>query len=355
MNINLIAPLNQLGYGVAGQNVSLELNSLDNTVALFPVGPLDVDDERKAIFESMKVNAGFYDIDAPCLRIWHQDNMSEFVGRGLHVGFPFFELDRFNAREIHHLNHLDRLFVASKWAAEVASSQISTDIRIVPLGVDRGIFHERVPADRLTPDFTVFANVGKWERRKGHDILLRAFNKAFRPTDKVVLKMLCYNPFIGPQNNLWAHDYSGSPMGRNIVLSPRLTNHKAVARFLAGADCGVFPARAEGWNLELLEMMAMGKHVICTHVTAHTEFADENNSRLIHCEETEPAEDGIWFHGQGDWAHLGDDQEEQLIAHLREIHSLKQTGKLGSNDAGIETGRKFSWTNTANLIIKGLQ
>jgi hypothetical protein len=40
----------------------------------------------------------------------------------------------------------------------------------------------------------VFLNVGKWEYRKGHDVLLEAFNKAFEPTDNVRLVMNCHNP-----------------------------------------------------------------------------------------------------------------------------------------------------------------
>ena len=54
------------------------------------------------------------------------------------------------------------------------------------------------------------------------------------------------------------------------------------------ADCGLFPARAEGWNLELLEMMACGKQVIATNYSAHTEFCTKENSILIESDENIP-------------------------------------------------------------------
>ena len=63
---------------------------------------------------------------------------------------------------------------------------------------------------------------------------------------------------------------------------------------MAGADCGVFLSRAEGWNLGLLEMMAMGKPVITTNYSGHTEFATPANALLVEVPEVEPAKDGVF-------------------------------------------------------------
>lgn len=364
-SLNLIGPLNGLGYGVATQNILRALFECGTNVSYFPIpsgelpSRMDIPNGLKTIANECMVNAGFYDPTVPCLKIWQQNDMAERVGRGLQVGFPFFELDRFNAREKHHLGQLDRIFVTSEWGVNVIWSSLSDDmdVRIVPLGVDRSIFNEDVRTDRLAPDYTVFVNVGKWEVRKGHDVLLEAFNRAFLPVDKVLLKMLCYNPFIGSHNDVWARRYLGSPAGQagQIKLAPRLTNQEAVARFIMAGDCAVFPARAEGWNLELLESLSLGKHVIATFATAHTEYIDEDNARLIRFgPEMELAQDGIWFHGQGEWPRWGPSQEEQLIEHMREVHRLKQTGQLQVNEAGIQTARTFSWESTAAKILQGL-
>ena len=135
-------------------------------------------------------NAGRYDPGAPSVRIAQARTQAEHVGRGKHVGFPIFELDRLDAGEIHHLKQLDAILVCSKWAAGVvASSGINVPIVVAPLGVDRSIFHEadrRGPGPRptrasLVP--TIFVNNGKWEWRKGHDFLLQAFCNAFTPSD----------------------------------------------------------------------------------------------------------------------------------------------------------------------------
>ena len=60
----------------------------------------------------------------------------------------------------------------------------------------------------------------------------------------------------------------------------------------------------------------------------------------------EPAQDGKWFFGQGNWAKIEQKQFDSLVEHMRMIHGLKQSGKLYSNSSGIETAIKYSWENT---------
>ena len=52
---------------------------------------------------------------------------------------------------------------------------------MVPLGVDCSIFTPK-PSSRKP---TIFLNVGKWEKRKGHDVLIEVFNDTFSEDDNV--------------------------------------------------------------------------------------------------------------------------------------------------------------------------
>ena len=129
--LNLMAPINSLGYGVAGLNILKHLMQ-DIDVTLFP---------------------------------------------------------------INHLNSCDEIIVASNWAADVVKGQIknSIPVHVVPLGVDMGIFND---ANFVSTNKCVFFNCGKWEKRKGHDVLLEAFKIAFPSEDDVELWMMTNNPFI---------------------------------------------------------------------------------------------------------------------------------------------------------------
>ena len=356
--VNLMAPVNSLGYGVAGLNITKQLSKICD-VSLFPIGnPEATTQEDADVLQECVNNQESFDAKSPCLRIWHQFSMAEQIGNGLRCGFPIFELDKFNKKELHHLNSLDKIFVCSEWAKEVVVSQLynsykrldlSYNVHVAPLGVDRQIFS--VKDDDEWPE-TRFVNIGKWEYRKGHDILSEAFNKAFEPEDNVSLYMMNHNPFLNSeQEREWVDLYSNSKLSDKIEFIPRVQTHKQVADVMSQIDCGVFPSRAEGWNLEAIELLSMGKELIITDFSAHTEFCTAENSRLISIDNTEDAFDGIWFHGQGQWAELAESQIDQLVEHMRAVHKHKQENGKINNSLGIETADRFSWANTAQSII----
>lgn len=347
--INLIGPINQLGYGIATLNILKHLSKITD-VAFWPISQPQVTTKEDSDTVSYCMqNAIMPDFNAPCLRIWHQHDMSQFVGKGKKIGMPIFELDEFSKIEKHHLSSLDSIFVCSKWAKEVITNNISisTDnVHIINLGVDHSIFKPIEPKQNKN---TVFFNCGKWEIRKGHDILIEAFNKAFEQNDNVELWMMCENPFLNEQeSNYWKNLYLNSKLGSKVKIIPRVGTQQEVYNIMLHTDCGVFPARAEGWNLELLEMMSCGKHVITTDYSAHQEFCNSNNSKLIPIYEKEKAYDGKWFHGQGCWAKIDKDQKECLINHLREFHSQKSDNCI--NEEGIKTSNQFTWDNSAKGI-----
>jgi glycosyltransferase involved in cell wall biosynthesis len=275
--------------------------------------------------------------------------MKFFIGRGKRIGFPIFELDTFTGAEKHHLSGLDELFVCSNWALKVACDNgIRCPKSVVPLGVDRNIFNP-TRSNRLKGK-TVFFNCGKWEVRKGHPEIAQAFNMAFTPKDDVELWMMCENPFYNQEiKSKFENMFLLSPMGRagKIKLLPRVDTHLQVAKIMGAATIGVFPAKAEGWNLELLEMMAMGKYVIATNYAGHTEFCNDENAALLESTGLEPAKDGIWFHGQGNWSTFSIDD---LAAIMKQYHIGRD--HLDVNEAGVETGRKFSWENSARKLLE---
>ena len=352
--INLIAPINNLGYGVAGYNFLKGLYTIDPSVTLYPVAqPEPVGDQE--IIATCINNQINYEKDRPCVKIWHQHDLQSRVGKGKYFGFPIFELTDFSSHEFVSLNHCDEIMVCSHWAKNVVLNNLNIDneqVHVVPLGVDSSIFKPSAINARST---TVFFNCGKWEKRKGHDIVVECFNSAFEHTDDVELWMMCDNPFIGDMNGKWSDLYKSSKLSSKIRILPRQKTHQDVWEVMSLTDCGVFPSRAEGWNLEILEMMGAGKHVITTNYSAHTEFCNNENSHLIQIENLETAYDGLFFNGKcGMWAEIADNQKEQLISYMRNIHKKKQSKELEINFSGIETAEKFSWENSVKEMINGI-
>ena len=112
--INIISPINQLGYGIAGFNICKALSE-QTDVALWPISEPSVTNQNDADYvRELMANNVLFDPEAACIRIWHQHDMAQFVGKGVHVGFPIFELDTFTEVEKHHLSSCDELMVCSQ-------------------------------------------------------------------------------------------------------------------------------------------------------------------------------------------------------------------------------------------------
>lgn len=350
MQIHIQAPLCKTGYGVASRNIIHALHDLGHQILLTAIGSIDVDSQDESEFlHQLIMDTMYIPPNIPGIKIWHQFDLKDHFGTGKYIGFPIFELNTFNEVEVDSLNSCDELFVTSAWGKRVIKSNyIRVPTHVVPLGVDLKTFFP-IPSTATYKPY-VFLNAGKWEVRKGHDLLYQIFNLAFSQQDNVELWLLTNNPFCNVQERAyWENLYRNSPLGKKIVFIPPLATSQDVAKLMQSADCGIFPSRAEGWNLELLEMMACGKPVITTYYSAHTEFCDSTNTYLIDIKEQEPAFDNKWFFGQGDWATFGEAQIFQTIQHMKNCYMDRP-----SNTNGIVTAGDFSWENSAKKIISAL-
>ena len=218
IKINISAPANPLGYGVVGINTLKAFHAAGHEVSYWPIGPPEADPSDVALIQGMINNQEDYSAYAPSIKIWHQHDLAQHVGKGKHCAFPIFELDTFTERELCHLSQQDIIFTCSKWAAGIVLDNLRNydvmkdyfdEIRVyvAPLGVDREIFYDE-PIDAGINSPTVFLNVGKWEVRKGHDILIEAFNLAFRKDENVELWMMNHNPFLSDQADMeWRRLY----------------------------------------------------------------------------------------------------------------------------------------------------
>jgi len=351
--LNIIAPINQLGYGQVGTHLVVELMK-DVEVSLFPIGDrIDAQHQYSDTLKRAVINAEFYDVNDHCIRVWHQFDLAKFVGRGEHIGFPIFELNKFTKRETHHLNQCDRLFVCSEWARNVVKSGgIGSTVNVIPLGVDLDIFKPKISKRQDT----IFFTAGKLEKRKGHKEVVDAFNTAFNNDDNVQLWMMIDNPFL-PNMKIddWKSHVRSSKLGDKITFIPYQPTQTDVARVMQQTDCGIFLSRAEGWNLEALEMLACGKEIIITNYSGHTQFCTEENSHLIDIDLMEVAKDGIWFNGQGEWATLGRSQMEDTVEKMRKIHLDKRENGGIMNHDGVSTANEFTWNNMATTILNTLR
>lgn len=345
--LNLMCPLNGTGYGITSTNITFGLRNLDVDISLYPIGNATAEtQDQKEVLSSMLNRGRFYDTYAPFLKIWHQHDLSTRIGKGKYFAFPFFEVDTFHDFEVHQMNQTDAIFTASHWGKSILQENgVRVPIYVAPLGADSTIFNPNYIG--MSGENYVFMHIGKWEVRKSQDFLIHAFNTAFDKNDNVELWLCPHNPFLTEQETKkWEEMAKNSRLGDKITILSRFPGQRHLAEAIQHADCGIFLSRAEGWNNEIPEMMMMNKPIIATNYSAHTEYLTADNSFLVDITELEPANDGKWFHGHGNWAKLGVPQMEQTVEHMRFVYN----NKVQSNPNGVETAQKLSWYNTASVV-----
>lgn len=353
-NININCPINGTGYGITSLNITKEIYKKNIGLSLFPIGQgIEVNSEEdKKIVKQLIDNSNTFNYNSPCLKIWHQYDLASKIGNGHYYVFPFFEVDKITDRELHHLNYADFIFVASNWGKEILlTNGVRKNIFVSPLGVDHSIFNIPIKIRVEQPTYRFF-HIGKWEHRKSHDFLIKAFNEAFEVNDNVELCMLPYNPFLNEQENAyWFNLVGQSKLKDKIKIYGRLNTQYELANFIFQCDCGVFLSRAEGWNNEIIESMAMDKPIIATNYSAHTEYLTKENSYMVDVNEIEPANDGKWFHGFGNWAKLGQRQLEQTVEYMRYVYK----NNINNNSEGLKTAKFYSWSRTADIICNTME
>lgn len=126
-----------------------------------------------------------------------------------------------------------------------------------------------------------FLHVSSCFKRKGVDILLAAWAKAFTSADRV---RLIIKTFPNPHNDVeqqLAELVSRYPDLATVEIINRDVERDELLQFYADADVMVLPSRGEGYNLPALEAMASGLPLIVTGHGGQRDFCSEREARLI--------------------------------------------------------------------------
>lgn len=345
--ILLNAPCNTItSYSVATRYFLKEL-SKTHRITLFPIGGLSGFSEEKELISNAINNQKDYNKNSPGIKLFHQNNLAENPSHSLRIGFPIYELTSFNEIELNHLRNQDALFVCSSWAKEVIEkNNIEVPTYVVPLGSDLSIFNPHVVPAVVPPGFNCLS-IGKIEKRKGHLFLPKVFKRAF-PND-ATLWMMWHNRFLTESEVKEWESYYREILGDRVQFIPWRQHPKEVASIMAGMDCVINPSLAEGFGLPILDAIFMNKPVITTRYSAMTDYCNEGNSFLIDVDKTEPAFDGKWFFGQGEWASYGEEQFEQMVHHLRFIYENRPT----FNNTNFV--QEWTWEKAAEKLTKSLE
>ena len=176
--------------------------------------------------------------------------------------------------------HFDQLWVHSQWNRELAvRGGVPADrVRVVPWGFDPSVFQPDGPARETSGAATTFLFVGAAVRRKGFDVLVRAWADAFAPDDDVelIVKDNTRDVFYRGQHL----DVARSPTAPITYLDAEL-DPTALAALYRAADALVLPFRAEGFALPTLEAMACSTPPLVSRFGAVLDHCDDRSAWFV--------------------------------------------------------------------------
>ena len=176
-------------------------------------------------------------------------------------------------------------------------------VHVVPLGVAPEVFRpglEPLPL-QAGPEFRLLF-VGGTIHRKGIDVLLAAFARAFRPGDGVglVIKEMGSKSFYRGQT-AEAEIAALRERGYAVEYIDRILSEAEMAGLYCACDALVQPFRGEGFGLPIIEAMACGLPVIITGAGPALDYASDKTAYLIPAERrplVDGAVDGMETIGQ---------------------------------------------------------
>jgi glycosyltransferase involved in cell wall biosynthesis len=176
---------------------------------------------------------------------------------------------------------VDEVWVPSEStrSAFLASGVCPELVHVVPNGVDLDRFTPDGDRLELSPAGTVFLFVGGTIHRKGIDVLLAAYAKAFTADDDVCLVVKSFGGrtlYRGMGADEQIKRFAAMPSAPAVSLFDGDVPYANLPALYRGADVLVQPYRAEGFCLPALEALACGVPVVVTAGGPTDEFTTDD-------------------------------------------------------------------------------
>lgn len=337
-------------WGVLGRALSRSLARLMPVALIEP--PLDADD-MDGDFAAFARGLPAPDPSAPTLNLGDWRRSAELPGRRV-ASFIGWETTRIPRERARAMRALEEIWVPTEWQRRVFENNDidPARIRVAGLGHDPEVFF---PAARTRAPGAVFRFlfVGKWETRKGVDVLLRAFTREFCSGEPVELVLAAHNPFLPgfSADNAIAGELTrlGAPDARVVSAPP--SDEAGLAELYRSADAFVLPSRGEGWGLPLLEAMACGLPCIATRHGGPTEFATDDTVFFLRR--------GLWlgrvndpvFYKPGeDWGRWANPSEAHLRRLMRGIVDDPRAARAKGEAAAAHARSRWTWDHAARRM-----
>ena len=267
------------------------------------------------------------------------------------------------SRSVENAKRFDVVFVASNWCVERMCEKGIPNGVLLLQGIDTRIFR---PAESKREDqrFVLFSG-GKFELRKGQDLVLRAFRVLARKFPDITLVTSWHNLWPGSLQTMaasahirfelkgaaWANQLAhlcainDIDPERVVALPPG--NPEQMAAAYRHVDLGLFPNRCEGaTNLVLMEFLACGRPAIVSFNSGHCDVVTDQIAILLKNQRDLQIKDA----GNRVAARWKEVSVDDIIAAVEyAYHHRAETQILGAR-AAVELAR-WDWARAAQEVL----
>jgi glycosyltransferase involved in cell wall biosynthesis len=270
MKIRLIGQANDSGIGTHFQhyvNAIKQINGIGSFVEL-----VNFQDNAALIKASQESKTSDINI------AFVTSNLADYF-KGYNVNWSVFE-STVIPEKILEVMKKHNLWIPSEWGRKIAIENgiNSNQIAVVPEGVDSNTFH---PYGKLIQNKFRFLLIGKYETRKSMNESIDAFAQTYgnRPDIELVIKS---DFFKDPElKKIELEKKIVSTGVDNIKLIWGYQTLTQLSNLYRSCNVFLFPTKAEGWGLPLIEAAACGLPLITTYYSGQTEFIQDIKSSCV--------------------------------------------------------------------------
>jgi len=234
-------------------------------------------------------------------------------------------------------------------------------IAVVPNGIDP----ERFSAERAIEPYPLatkkayrFLYLGGMLPRKGVDLLLKAYRRAFERIDDVtlVLKLFGTRSFyqLDDEGTRTLRAFAADPAAPELVVLDDDVTDEDVVRLYRSCDALAFPYRGEGFGLPMLEAMACGLPVIATAGGAADDFLDGDVAYRVPAVRVPITGEfrGEALVGPGWWLEANVDD---LAATLRHVVAHPEEARAKGRRGAERARTSWTWDHAAAIAAARLR
>jgi glycosyltransferase involved in cell wall biosynthesis/tetratricopeptide (TPR) repeat protein/predicted O-methyltransferase YrrM len=256
---------------------------------------------------------------------------------------------------------VDELWVPSRFVRDcyLASGVPADRVQVVPNGVDTDLYHPGAqPYALRTGKRCKLLFVGGTIFRKGIDVLLAAYARAFTNQDDVclVVKDMGAGSFYRGQTaeGLLAKLRETPDAPEVEYLGGDLTPEEMAGLYIA-CDCLVQPYRGEGFGLPIAEAMACGLPVIVTDAGACRDFCDEANAWLVPARPVRFRAKRVGDLETVDYPWLSEPDPAALAGLLRRAYKNPEEGRAKGAVGRQRILAQFTWDHAVAAVEQRLE